>query len=83
MEQLQASGGAILSSDLPSVAEVVRDGDSALLVPPGNVEALAAARRRLYDDPAQRLALGEAARRIAPDYSWQVRAKRILDTIRA
>jgi glycosyltransferase involved in cell wall biosynthesis len=78
-----ASGGVILSSDLPSVAEVVRDGESALLVPPGSVEALAAALRRLYDDPALRAALGEAARQIAPRYSWQVRAERILDTIRA
>jgi glycosyltransferase involved in cell wall biosynthesis len=80
--EYMASGGAILSSDLPSTAEVVRDGESALLVPPGNVEAMAAALRRLYDDPALRERLGAAARQIAPHYSWQARVERILSAIR-
>jgi glycosyltransferase involved in cell wall biosynthesis len=80
--EYMASGAAILSSDLPSTAEVVRDGESALLVPPGNVEAMAAALRRLYDDPALRERLGAAARQLAPQYSWQARAGRILLAIR-
>jgi glycosyltransferase involved in cell wall biosynthesis len=80
--EYMASGGTILASDLPSTAEVVRDGESALLVPPGNVEALAAALRRLYDDPALRERLGAAARQLAPQYSWQARAERILSAIR-
>ena len=80
--EYMASGGAILSSDLPSTAEVVRDGESALLVPPGNVEAMAAALQRLYDDPALRAQLGAAARQLAPQYSWTARAERILSAKR-
>jgi glycosyltransferase involved in cell wall biosynthesis len=79
--EYMAVGGAIISSDLPAVAEVVRDGDSALLTPPGDVDALAAALRRLYDDPGLRARLGEKARQDAAYYAWSARAARILQHI--
>ncbi len=79
--EYMASGKAILSSDLPAVAEVLRNGETALLFPPGDVNALADALRRLHDDPALRERLGQAARRDAPQYSWQARAERILHVV--
>ncbi len=80
--EYMASGRPILSSDLPAVAEVVRNGETALLVPPGDV-AFADALRRLYDDPLLRERLGKAAQNEAPRYSWQARAERILQAARA
>ena len=50
---VSAAGGA---------GEIVRDGDDALAVPPGDVEALAAALRRLADDAGLRALLGAAGR---------------------
>ena len=40
------------------IPEVVEDGVSGLLVPAGDVDALARAVERLIDDPARRTALG-------------------------
>ncbi len=81
--EYMASGRAIVSSDLPAVAEVVRNGETALLYPPGDVAALAAALRRLYADPALRERIGTAAKQEAAQYSWQVRAERILEAVKA
>jgi glycosyltransferase involved in cell wall biosynthesis len=45
----------------------VEDGVSGLLVPAGDVDALARAVQRLLDDPASRRALGQAARQRAQE----------------
>lgn len=77
--EYMASGRAVVASDLPSVAEVVRDGETALLVPPGDVAALAAAVTRLRDDPDLRLRLGRCAREQAlTRHTWDARAAMIL-----
>jgi glycosyltransferase involved in cell wall biosynthesis len=76
--EYMAAGGAVLASDLPSTAEVVTDGDTALLTPPGDVRALADALLRLAADPSLRHTLGENARRRAAHFSWAARAARIL-----
>jgi len=47
------------------VAEMVRDGETGLLVEPGDVEELARAFARLGGDPAAARAMGEAGRRRA------------------
>lgn len=62
--EAMASGVPIVASAVGAVDEAVRDGREALLVPPGDVAALAAAIERLLDDPAlgQRLATAAAAR---------------------
>ncbi len=72
-----ALGRAIVASDLPSIREVLTDGDTAALVRPGDPAALAAALRALASDPARTAALGSAARRLAPRYTWSARAATI------
>jgi glycosyltransferase involved in cell wall biosynthesis len=79
--EYMAVGGTILASDLPSIAEVVRDGDSALLVPPSDVNAIVTVLRRLWADPALRERLGARAREAAAAYSWAARADHILERI--
>ena len=49
------------------IPEVVEDGVSGLLVPAGDVAALARAVQRLIDDPATRVSLGQAARQRAQE----------------
>jgi glycosyltransferase involved in cell wall biosynthesis len=75
--EAMAAGRPLAASDLPSSREVLRDGETALLVPPGDAGALAAALRRLLDDGALGARLAEAAWRDAAAYSWDARAKRL------
>jgi glycosyltransferase involved in cell wall biosynthesis len=57
-------------SSIPAIAELVRDGQTALFFPPGRVDAQADAIERLLLDPALAARLGEACRREAPQYDW-------------
>lgn len=52
----------VVASATQGLVEVVRPDETGLLVPPGDPEALAAALRRLHDDPALRRALADAGR---------------------
>ena len=52
--QALACGTPLVTGDTPAARELLRDGDSALLVPPGDPEALAAAVRRLAGDRSLR-----------------------------
>jgi glycosyltransferase involved in cell wall biosynthesis len=74
-----AAGVPIVASDLPSIREVVTDGDSALLVPPDDPGALASAIRRVMVNPG----LADRMRRTAFDrvgqYTWDARAARIIE----
>lgn len=72
-----AAGRPIVASDLPSIREVVHDGVTALLVAPGDPEALAAAISRLLHDPELAGRLAKAAVELAPEYSWDRRAERL------
>lgn len=64
-----AMGCAIVASDLPGINEAMTDGVDAILVPPGDVDALRDAIARLLADPALRARLGTAARKRAAHYS--------------
>ncbi len=69
---------AIIASDLPSTREVVRHGESAHLVPPSDVDALAAALQHLRADPTYRAALAAQAAQDVRAYTWTARARAIL-----
>jgi glycosyltransferase involved in cell wall biosynthesis len=60
--QAMAAGRPVVTADTPAVREVLSDGHDALLVPPADPAALAAALIRLAADPALRARLGSAAR---------------------
>jgi glycosyltransferase involved in cell wall biosynthesis len=76
--EYMAARCVVLASDLPSTAEVVQDGETALLVPPEDVEALADAIRRLRDDAALRARLADRAYEVVmARYTWRARAEAI------
>src|SRR5690606_18057296 len=60
--QPMALGLPVIASDVGGIPEMIADGDSGLLVPPGDVQALAAALERLLLDGALRSRLGASAR---------------------
>lgn len=60
-----ASGRPAVTTDMPGCRDVVRDGESGLLVPPHDVDALAAALERLIADGELRRRLGARGREIA------------------
>jgi len=69
--EAMAAGVPVVASDIAGYREVVRDGVDGLLVPPGDAAALAAAVRRVLDDPALAARLREAGRVRAETYSWE------------
>jgi glycosyltransferase involved in cell wall biosynthesis len=75
--EAMACGVAVVATTGGALPEVVgADGDTGLLVPPDDAEALAVAIRRLLDDPALRARLGEAGRRrVLARFTWQVTAR--------
>ena len=56
-----AAGTAVVAGDSGAVREVVVPGETAMLVPTGDHEALATALLALHDDPARRERMGLAA----------------------
>jgi glycosyltransferase involved in cell wall biosynthesis len=62
-----ACARAIVATDVPGCREIVRDGDTGLLVPARDAIALSAALRRLIDDPGLRARLGRRGRTAAEE----------------
>ena len=72
-----AAGRAILAPASPDTAELLRDEENALLVPPDQPQAAAAALDRLLHEPGLAGRLGAAARRLSADFTWDRRAEKI------
>ena len=62
--EAQASGLPVIGTDVGGVSEMLRNGDTGILVPPKNPQALTDALARLIDDPALRRRMGEAGRKM-------------------
>lgn len=75
-----ASGRPLVITETGGVKEVMVDGETALIVPKGDVEALSLALSRVLADPGQAERLGAAGRAAATaDLDWSVLAQRYLD----
>jgi glycosyltransferase involved in cell wall biosynthesis len=76
--EYMAAGLPTIASDAGDIAEVVRDGESGLLVEPDDPAPLAAALVRLLGDATLRARLGRAARRDAEGRDWSHNAARVM-----
>jgi glycosyltransferase involved in cell wall biosynthesis len=68
--EYMAAGLPIVASRIGQVAEVIQHGETGILVPPGNPEAMAQELIALEQDPARRASLGRAARAAVQDHTW-------------
>jgi len=70
--EAMAHGRPVVASAVGGLRDLVVDGETGLLVPPGDVAALRAALERLLGDPKLRRRLGDAARsRARETFSWE------------
>jgi starch synthase len=71
---------AVVASRVGGIPEVVDDGVTGLLVPPGEPEPLAAAVNELLRDPARARAMGEAGRkRVLERFTWRAVATQTVE----
>ena len=69
--EAMASGLAVVGTEIAGTSEVVIEGQTGLLVPVGDVDALSGALRRLIEDREKTEALGSAGRaRAEQHYDW-------------
>lgn len=62
VHEAMSRGRPVIGTTPGGHEDMIGDGESGFLVPPGDVDALAGAMRRLIDDPDLRTAMGERAR---------------------
>jgi glycosyltransferase involved in cell wall biosynthesis len=75
-----AAGVPLIATPMGGLRDIVDDGVSGVLVPPGDASALAAAMRALWADPGRAAHLGENARRIATErFSLERQTTRLLE----
>jgi len=75
--EAMAAGLAVIASDAGGPAEIITKDVDGLLVPAGDIVALAAALQRLGEDPELRAKLGDAARTRAAAYRGAVVAPQV------
>lgn len=61
--EAMACGAAVVATPVGAIPDAILDGETGLIVPPGDAAALARALARLIDDPALRARLAQNARR--------------------
>lgn len=74
--EAQAAGCAVIGTTVGGIPDIVKHGETGLLVPPDDPAATADALRTLLKDNTLRRMLGEAAMAHAANYDWDVIAKR-------
>ncbi|HYW74812.1 MAG TPA: glycosyltransferase [Pyrinomonadaceae bacterium] len=78
--EYMAMGKGIVASRLAQIGDVLADQETALLVEPGDVDALKGAILRLAQAPELRQRLGIAARRAAVErHTWKQNARRVIE----
>jgi glycosyltransferase involved in cell wall biosynthesis len=69
--EAMAAGVPVVASDIPGIRDVVRNGETGLLVPPGLPGPLTQAIRNLVEDPALRQRLISAAKKdVVERFTW-------------
>jgi glycosyltransferase involved in cell wall biosynthesis len=71
-----AAGRAVIGSAVSGIRDLIREGETGLLVPADDALALAVGIRRLMENLELTRSLGENGRRVSADYSWENIARR-------
>lgn len=66
--EAMASGVPVLATAVGGVPEMVRDGQTGILVPPGDIDAMVAAVKELVEDPEKRKRLSAAGHRYVAEH---------------
>lgn len=81
--EAMAAGLPVIATAVSGTTQVMVDGETGLLVPPDDPAALAAALRRLVDDPAARWRMGEqAAALVRRDHDVRRNARRLIQVLK-
>ncbi len=81
--EASAAGLPVVAHPVGAVPDMVRHGETGLLVPEGDDAALLAALERLLDDPALRAAMGARGRaHVEEHYDMRVAADRLVEVLR-
>jgi glycosyltransferase involved in cell wall biosynthesis len=82
LSEAGAVGLPLVSTDVGAIREIVREDETGLLVPVGDVGALTEALRQLVLDPDRRHRLGDRARRVVQeDFDAASNARRLVDVL--
>ena len=76
--EAMAYGRPVIATAVGGLVDAVEDGETGVLVPPGDIEALRAAVERLLGDAALRARLGAAARAHAEHWTRDVEARALV-----
>lgn len=79
--EYMAAAAPIIATDLPSLREVLRHGENAWLVEPGNAQAITTGIQQLLGNTELRVRLAEQARRDVQPYTWSQRAAALLHSL--
>jgi mannosyltransferase len=81
--EAMASGNALVAARAGAAEKVVRDGETGILVPPGDVDALVAALAPLMREPATAAEMGRRARaHVLADFSVDAEVAKIVGVYR-
>ena len=76
--EANASGAPVIATDAGALPEVIADGETGVIVPAADAQALADAISELLADPARCRALGDAGRaRVLERFTWQHHAEAV------
>ncbi|HEX6312369.1 MAG TPA: glycosyltransferase family 4 protein [Acidimicrobiia bacterium] len=81
--EAMAAGAPSIASDIPGYCGVARPDQEALIVPPGDADALRVALRRLLDDASERARLVDAGERRSNELSMTRLAERFVPVYEA
>jgi glycosyltransferase involved in cell wall biosynthesis len=79
--EANACSTAVIASDVPGLRDAVKDGETGLLYPYGNIGVLTDKMRLMLDDNRLRDRLAENAYRWAETFDWNAAAKRTLELL--
>jgi mannosyltransferase len=81
--EAMAAGDAVVAARAGAAETVIEDGESGVLTPPGDADALVAALEPLMRDPERAAAMGARARaRVAETFNRDLEADRIVEVYR-